>query len=305
MKGEDLTGKRFGRLVAVKPTQERKNRSVVWECLCDCGETAYIRRSSLVAGTTRSCGCLKNAEDITGQKFGNLTVVRPTERLSGTSRVWECKCDCGNIVCVPVSNLKSGNTKSCGCSKFVNLAGQRFGRLTALHPTERYNFNGQRLWECRCDCGNVKYLAACNLINGSTKSCGCLNRENITRFEDLSGKRFGRLVVLRPAKERRNGVIWECQCDCGNIALVSKGNLKSGSTRSCGCLRKEMRNDLAGMRFGKLVVVPQSQVRKHGSVIWECKCDCGNRISVDAGNLLAGAITSCGCLREMDGTKGE
>lgn len=52
--------------------------------------------------------------------------------------------------------------------------------------------------------------------------------------EDLTGKVFGRLTVLRLV-----GVVWECQCSCGSIALVKAGNLKS-STQSCGCLKKEL-----------------------------------------------------------------
>lgn len=58
--------------------------------------------------------------------------------------------------------------------------------------------------------------------------------------KDLAGQRFGRLVPLRKTDMRLFGrVVWECQCDCGNIAYVHTGHLKSGHTRSCGCLRKD------------------------------------------------------------------
>ncbi len=59
---------------------------------------------------------------------------------------------------------------------------------------------------------------------------------------DLSNKRFGKLLVLElvgHAKDRN--ALWKCQCDCGNIATVRSGNLVQGTTRSCGCLRKEKR----------------------------------------------------------------
>jgi hypothetical protein len=56
----DLTGRRFGKLTAVKPTTTRsKNRNVVWECLCDCGEHTNVPTAHLVDGNTQSCGCTK------------------------------------------------------------------------------------------------------------------------------------------------------------------------------------------------------------------------------------------------------
>ncbi len=58
---------------------------------------------------------------------------------------------------------------------------------------------------------------------------------------DISGRRYGRLIVLRRATERQNGrVMWTCECDCGQHVNVAKGNLDVGCTKSCGCLRKEL-----------------------------------------------------------------
>ena len=56
---KDLTGQRFGRLVAIRSTEKRRSSSVVWECICDCGNTAFISRDALNSGGTRSCGCLR------------------------------------------------------------------------------------------------------------------------------------------------------------------------------------------------------------------------------------------------------
>ena len=59
-------------------------------------------------------------------------------------------------------------------------------------------------------------------------------------FIDITGKRFGKLVVLRMVGKRGNAryseFIWECQCDCGNIVIRRGQNIKSGTTKSCGCL---------------------------------------------------------------------
>lgn len=53
---------------------------------------------------------------------------------------------------------------------------------------------------------------------------------------DLTGARFGRLVVLRKADVKLNGqTTWECLCDCGNRVLVRSQSLRKGETKSCGC----------------------------------------------------------------------
>jgi hypothetical protein len=62
---------------------------------------------------------------------------------------------------------------------------------------------------------------------------------------DLTGQRYGRLVVLEPIKktpQKRRGFrkYWLCRCDCGNEKYVEHGHLRSGDTRSCGCLRREV-----------------------------------------------------------------
>ena len=113
-KVKDLTGQRFGKLTAIRPTDKRENGKIVWECLCDCGETAFVKSSALSSGNTQSCGCLR-AKKLTGQRFGRLTAVRPTEKRKGSSVVWECKCDCGETAFVATEHLMNGDTQSCGC----------------------------------------------------------------------------------------------------------------------------------------------------------------------------------------------
>lgn len=57
---------------------------------------------------------------------------------------------------------------------------------------------------------------------------------------DLTGKRFGRLVVIEKLNERkRNRVVWRCKCDCGNYKNVVSTDLTTGETRSCGCLKAD------------------------------------------------------------------
>lgn len=65
----------------------------------------------------------------------------------------------------------------------------------------------------------------------------------MSTFKDITGKRFGRLVVLaREGKATQRNVIWLCQCDCGRKKIARSGHLIEGSIKSCGCLRREVLN---------------------------------------------------------------
>lgn len=125
---------------------------------------------------------------------------------------------------------------------------------------------------------------------------------------DLTGKRFGRWMVLSKAPSKNRMVYWNCQCDCGTIRAVKGASLRNGESQSCGCLHKEIakqtctnigrqnKKDLTGQTFGHLTVLNDSKQRYgNGAVIWECSCDCGNKIKVPSKFLLNGSIFSCGC----------
>jgi len=121
--------------------------------------------------------------------------------------------------------------------KLIDLTGQRFGRLTVISRAENGK-SGQVRWNCICECG-VKIMArGGNLLSGNTKSCGCLQKEG--KIIDLTGQRFGRLVVVSRAENSKAGhPRWNCVCDCGGTTIADGQNLRNGHTRSCGCLIKE------------------------------------------------------------------
>ena len=97
--------------------------------------------------------------------------------------------------------------------------------------------------QCVCDCGKHTVVSYSHLKYGGVKSCGCL--KNTSKFEDLTGKTFNNLTVLsRIGREAvgSNGQttqLWRCKCDCGNIVNVNSRSLKSGNTKSCGCIQGE------------------------------------------------------------------
>lgn len=193
------------------------------------------------------------SRDLTGQKFGMLTVVAPTEKRESGSIVWECKCDCGNTTFAAAIKLTAKKKQSCGCLRGVaararasDLVGMRSGRLTVVRPTANRK-NGSVVWECKCDCGNTAFYSAIALQSGKLKSCGCGRKDTYgNKIRDIEGLRFGRLTAVRPTEKRdnRRSVIWECRCDCGNTVFVTRGNLRSGSTQSCGCLHKEVMGNI-------------------------------------------------------------
>ena len=123
-------------------------------------------------------------------------------------------------------------------------------------------------------------------------------------FKDLTGKRFGRLMVLEQAgRNKHKQILWKCQCDCGNSVSVLSASLRTGNTQSCGCYHKERASnasskDLTGQRFGRLTALSRDKTDNWGTHYWLCRCDCGVEKLVLGASLTRGATTSCGCLRK-------
>lgn len=200
----------------------------------------------------------KKSKDITGQRFGRLVAIEVAEEriISGKKRkFWRCKCDCGNETIVMQGNLtKKSGIKSCGClqiekasARAKDLTGQRFGKLVVIGQADPiYTKAGKpiRRWNCRCDCGNelIVLQNALTATKNGTRSCGCSRKEyQREKMEDLTGKRFGRLLVLGPEElpeKKSNGlkIGWRCRCDCGKEILTTRKELVNIGVKSCGCL---------------------------------------------------------------------
>jgi ribosomal protein S27E len=125
-KFDDLTGRRFGRLLVIEVSErpEKSNNGTFWRCLCDCGNETIVLANSLKNGNTQSCGCylkevLKNKrKDLTGTRFNRLVVIGTSESpdgYKGRDTFWRCLCDCGNERIVCGSDLRRGHSGSCGC----------------------------------------------------------------------------------------------------------------------------------------------------------------------------------------------
>lgn len=187
---KNLIGCRFGKLTVIEKTEKTQDRYAVWKCRCDCGKEVEVNTKRLTRGTITNCGCIPKkaghtgtgAVDLTGQKFGELTVLSRAEKKGGRTQ-WNCLCSCGKHTIVSTQNLKAGKTKSCGCQRYnrgtrrEDLTGKRFGNLTVLYPVKEKDGKSMKVWHCKCDCGNETDVSESGLIYGNCKSCGCLKQE--------------------------------------------------------------------------------------------------------------------------------
>lgn len=185
--------------------------------------------------------------------------------------------------------------------KLNDLTGQIFGYWTVLNKndsdTKKY---GRAYWNCICRCGTLKSVNGKNLRNGCSLSCGCLKKEN-QKFIDITNKRFGRLTVVSKAANIGNKAAWNCLCDCGNKIVVIGSSLRNGSTKSCGCIRKDY-SDLSGQRIGHIKILNRTddKISKNNKrfIRYNCLCDCGKEI-VKYYSALRKNINnenfSCGC----------
>jgi len=142
----------------------------------------------------------------------------------------------------------------------IDLTGKKFGRLLVLGRGKKDYWTPDRRqrqirWRVKCDCGTVKETTGYNLRSGTAVSCGCLRRERMSvvgrgehprgrrAFYELTGKRFGKLLVLYRLKKRgpSGNVRWMVSCDCGMGKVVLGVSLVKGEIKSCGCSRYEGR----------------------------------------------------------------
>lgn len=145
-------------------------------------------------------------EDLLGQVFDKLTVIAEAPRRNNRT-YWMCRCECGTELEILASNLKRGNTKSCGLcgngGKKLDLTGQRFGNLVALKISDRTTAESGTYWLCRCDCGKEISVRINHLRSGKVFCCGCKtwNKPNEYRVEGdtvyvtLNGKHSDKTMI--------------------------------------------------------------------------------------------------------------
>lgn len=132
---------------------------------------------------------------------------------------------------------------------------------------------------------------------------------------DLVGQQFGRLIVAgrigsKRSSEGRSSIWWNCVCACGASCEVDTNSLRSGNTKSCGCLMRETSAriakehplaprpvNLSGRKFGLLTAIEPLSQRSNRRILWKCLCACGREHTTTAGSLTTGKVRSCGCFK--------
>ncbi len=192
---------------------------------------------------------VKKCMDMSGKTFGRWSVLSDYVLSDRGERKWLCRCTCGTERYVLERGLLYGGSVSCGCLRTerrqqaltMDLTGKVFGELTVVRRVESKKGSAGARWLCRCSCGEEYEVLGTLLVNGKRTRCPSnLHAKNYT-YVDITGKRFGLLVALEPARrgDSSGSVIWRCRCDCGNEIEVSYNKLMYTNQKSCGCRKKE------------------------------------------------------------------
>lgn len=100
-------------------------------------------------------------------------------------------------------------------------------KLTILKEDKKVG--RKQYWLCRCECGREKAIRSDLIKSGATKSCGECSRIQI-------GEQFNKLTVIDIIM-KNNKRKYKCKCECGNVIEIESAAIRSGHTKSCGCLR--------------------------------------------------------------------
>lgn len=159
---------------------------------------------------------------------------------------WDLICkSCGDYFTTTTADLRD-RRKSCGCKHTLKIAGKKFGRLEAVRCIGK-DKNGNYIWQCKCECGNIVEVVGRDLKNKHTTSCSCYNKEITSEIKSLKldGQIFGKIEISKRTEKNINGNWkWEGRCNCGNSVEVLGASLKSGETKSCGCTKSHTEAEL-------------------------------------------------------------
>lgn len=178
--------------------------------------------------------------DLINKQFGNLLVLQETESRKNNSVVWKCKCLlCNNDCFFSTKELRSDGLIQChDCSNkrnpqtnlTENIIGKKYNHLTVISKTSKRS-DGKIIFKCECDCPEktIVYVTRTDLLNGHTKSCGCISRKY--QIGDIINNR----KILGHSDYKIQGRHnYTCQCLlCSRIYNCTTQTLDK--TYSCGC----------------------------------------------------------------------
>lgn len=228
MKRVKLEGTEFGDFDIVEYVGDKRYKLV---CRL-CGEVKYTLSGNIKMGMGKQC-TLKRKVIIEGTYIGEWYVK---EDLG--NGICICVCSCGKVKEVRRGNLVSGSTSSCGHWH------ETYGDLTGKYFDEWYVDSKEGyLYKCICSCGKIGYHSSTDLAQGKTKSCG----HGYNEFKSLTGMQFGEWTV----GEYLGNQTYRCECNCGTIRDIRRGDLLTERTRSCGCKKFEFIKDTLLEKYGE------------------------------------------------------
>ena len=250
MTNKDIAGQKYGKLTALYPLEERKNRRVVWHCRCECGEERDVVITKLTGGQTKACEqCSKSRRgiDLTGRRFGRLVVIGPAaddaDKLISSAK----PVSGDDNFAVPVGGV--GFTEVVDdADKVDDTKSRKTGKKG--HGTK---------WLCQCDCGNTIVAYAHHLKQGRVISCGCRKHEP----KDIIGERRGHLTCLRftEKRDKQGSAIYEWRCDCGSLVeRTIRGTLGDGKNPQCPECKRKVKQEQAATSRSRIVKDPDTGV---------------------------------------------
>lgn len=188
-------------------------------------------------------------------------------------------------------------------SRFIDLTGQKIGKLLVLGIDEncKYNSSNKLIWKCQCDCGNICYKTTEYLRKENPKVIKACDRRCGASIP--IGTQFGRLTVIENIFLPNESTKSICQCECGKKITIPSARLKNNGVKSCGCYKIDRMSEigknnssmanLTGQVFGDLTAIEPTDKRQGRSVVWLCRCKCGNYHLASNNNLKNGSVIHC------------
>lgn len=180
----------------------------------------------------------------------------------------------------------------------INLLGQTFGKLLVIEETPKRK-DRSVIWKCKCSCGEEIFLSAKELRNKGVcqcSKCGYSRSPKKINIPSIIGNKYNRLKVIETTEKRSGGkILYKCQCDCGNITFVTKTDLKSGHTKSCGCIQRKYQ---IGEIVNNRTIISYNGAKQSHRSYYKVKCNFCNREYETLSSTLQQTF-SCGCQRSL------
>lgn len=236
----DLTGKKFGKLLVIEYLGHKK-----WKCQCDCGNIVEIFTGNLTRENgTRSClrcSQLKQVKNYAGERINNVTI----QKYLGDSK-WQYICNCGNTGVTSTAKITSKSIVECPECRNKHKRKALEGTIVGDWEVLAYVGGPRYSYRCKClNCGKIEDVPGYNLRSGHSKSCGC------NQLIDLTGKKINEYTVIGYAGDSR----WLCKCSCGNLRVIHGYELRSRAAKSCGCKKWEYTRKTLLDRYGEVAPI--------------------------------------------------